>query len=164
VKLRRSGLYQLLRLRPVGRASIFLVHQWDRASPQSELVSRALGGAQVLQVVGPLVAAVGGFVLIIDVLEGPARWYDPTPLRETYAFIRDHRIEVANEHLSYSPERIAEEVRRAKKEYEENMSELDRRVAADTLRDKFRARARAGIGFLLLVIGSVMQAVGAALY
>jgi hypothetical protein len=113
-----------------------------------------------------LIAAVGGLVLIIDVLEGPARWSDPTALREWLASIRDRDIKMANELPGppvYSPEDKAELVRKAHEDYKQAMSDLDRRVAADTLRDKYRGRRRALIGFLLLAIGSVMQAVGAGL-
>lgn len=125
-----------------------------------------MSAAHALALAGSLFSIAGSFVLIIDAIEGPVRWFDrvyfPEGARKTAAFVRDRVVEMTQALPPvYSPEDKRELIEKAEKDYETRMSEIKADVDSKELADKFRSRNRAVVGFSLLGIGVVLLGIGA---
>lgn len=122
--------------------------------------------ARFLAVIGPLLAALGAGLLAYDAFRGPLRWFDQV-------FLVRGRLKLAEELRAgrtrgftvppYSESDADQAKQNAESGYKQEVSEIQEQVAQKDLAERFRSRMLAGWGFLLVLIGSLMQAVAAAL-
>src|SRR4051794_33603563 len=114
-----------------------------------------MSAAHALALAGSLFSIVGSFVLVIDAIEAPLRWYDqayfPEGHREAAAFVRD-RVNETTKALPpvYSDERKRELIEEAEANYEKQVSAIEAKKASADLASRFRARKLAVVGFSLL--------------
>lgn len=120
--------------------------------------------ATSLAVVGPLMATVGAAFLAYDAVRGPMRWYQQVFfVRGALKLARENRD--AGKRGYTTPPYPASEVERALHEaderYAKRIADIEEEAADADLKERFRSQKLAFWGFLLVAVGSLMQAVAA---
>ena len=115
---------------------------------------------------GPIIAAIGSLLLAYDVFSGPRRWYKYHKGRRERLAAIDHFRNFTAKNYSFIQDQGIDESERAKRVDLEFVQQLDDAVEkfdADELADTQKGAYLGIIGFLMIAIGSFMQAVSAIL-
>ena len=129
----------------------------------------SLTTVKVLGVIGPLLAAIGAALLAYDAFRGPTRWYQLIfPLRDTLRGaerLHAHNLNVLRD-LPIPPYTQAEKKKRIDEEiksYTEHVNVEEDKFDRRDLEERLRSQRLAKRGFLLVAVGSLLQALAALL-
>jgi hypothetical protein len=121
---------------------------------------------KVLGVLGPLVAAAGAAVMIIDALRGPLRWTEfvDWPRKRLKTENEQHKrflIRLTELPATYPEDERQRLVEKEIGRHEKTILDDEETIANSDLRERMRAFNLAVIGFGLILVGSVMQSLAA---
>jgi hypothetical protein len=111
-----------------------------------------------LSIAGPVLAALGAFLLAYDAFQGPMRAHIQRHFQTRAKALADYHRWSATTYPS--PPYSAEEVAAASEERRKVLERLQAESAESELTHRLLVSRLAGWGFILVAVGSLMQAIG----
>lgn len=118
-------------------------------------------------VLGPLIAALGAALLSYDIFRGPVRWYlfsdFPRHRREAEKRLHERTLEShrALPSTVYTDAQKQDLINHELQNYQETLRKDDEEIALAEKQERDHSLKLGGYGFLLVAVGSLMQALGA---